>query len=50
MVLHAKRESRVFENWVLRRNLDLRARRWREVGEDYMRSFVTCTLHQILLG
>jgi hypothetical protein len=26
-------------------------RKWREVGEDYiMRSFITCTLYQILLG
>jgi hypothetical protein len=31
--------------------LDLRGRKWQEVGEDYiMRSFETCTLHQILLG
>jgi hypothetical protein len=26
-------------------------RKWRETGEDYiMRSFITCTLQQILLG
>jgi len=30
--------------------LDLKWRKWRAVGEDcIMRSFVTCTLHQILL-
>jgi hypothetical protein len=38
----------VFENRVLRRVLDLRGRKWREAGEDWiMRSFITCTL---LLG
>jgi hypothetical protein len=31
--------------------LDLRGRKWREAGEDcIMRSFVTCTLHHILLS
>jgi hypothetical protein len=31
--------------------LDLRGKKWREVGEDYiMRSFITCTLQQVLLG
>jgi hypothetical protein len=31
--------------------LDLRSRKWWETGEDcIMRSFKTCTLHQILLG
>jgi hypothetical protein len=42
---------RVSENRVLRRILDLRHRKWREAGEDYiMRSFITCTLLEILLG
>jgi hypothetical protein len=28
-----------------------RGRKWRETGEDYiMRSFIMCTLYQILLG
>jgi len=32
-------------------HLDFRGRTWRETGEDcIMRSFITCTLHQILLG
>jgi hypothetical protein len=31
--------------------LDLRGRRWQEAGEDYItKSFMTCTLLQILLG
>jgi hypothetical protein len=31
--------------------LDLRGRKWWEAGEDcIMRSFITCTLHHILLG
>jgi len=31
--------------------LDLRGRKWLETGEDcIMRSFVTCTFHQILFG
>jgi hypothetical protein len=31
--------------------LDLRGRKWWEAREDcIMRSFITCTLHQILLG
>jgi hypothetical protein len=37
----------VFENRVL----DLSGKQWREAGEDCkMRSFITCTLHQILSG
>jgi hypothetical protein len=36
---------------VSRKYLDLRGRKWREAGEDYiMRNFLTCTCHQILLG
>jgi len=31
--------------------LDLRERKWQEAGEDrIMRSFITCTLHQIVWG
>jgi hypothetical protein len=38
----------VFESKVLGEILDLRGRNWQEAGEDYiMRSFITCTLHQI---
>jgi hypothetical protein len=41
----------VFETRVLRRILDLHGRKQLEAGEDYiMRSFITCMLHQILLG
>jgi hypothetical protein len=40
----------VFENRVLRQHIVLRGRKWREAGEDcIMRSFITCTLQQILL-
>jgi hypothetical protein len=40
---------RVFENRVLRRIFGPK-RKWRKAGEDcMMRSFITCTLHQILL-
>jgi hypothetical protein len=36
---------------VLRRIFGLRGRKWQEAGEDcIMRRFITCTLHQILLG
>jgi hypothetical protein len=36
---------------VLRRYFNLRGRKWQEAGEDFiMRSFITYTLHQILLG
>jgi hypothetical protein len=42
---HIEGENRVWgEHW------DLRGRRWRETGEDcIVRSFITCTLHQILI-
>jgi hypothetical protein len=40
----------VFQNGVLKRNLGLRGRKWREAGEDcIMRSFITCML-QVLSG
>jgi hypothetical protein len=39
-----------FENRVLRRIFGPK-RKWQEAGEDcIMRSFVTCALHQMLLG
>jgi hypothetical protein len=39
------------DNWVLRRTFGPNRRKRRENGEDSkMRSFITCTLHQILLG
>jgi len=32
-------------------NMDLRRRKWQEVGEDcIMRSFITCTVHMNCLG
>jgi hypothetical protein len=41
---------RVFENRALRRIFRLRGRKWQEAREDcIMRSFITYTLHQILL-
>jgi hypothetical protein len=31
--------------------MDLKGKKWYEVGEDcIMRNFVTCRLHQLLLG
>jgi hypothetical protein len=51
---HTLREEhrlRVFENRVLREYLDLRGRKGQEAEEDcIMRSFITYTLHQALLG
>jgi hypothetical protein len=39
------------KNRVLGRIFDIRGRKWQGTGEDYiMKSFITCTLHQILLG
>jgi hypothetical protein len=41
----------VLENRVLRRIFGHRRGKWREAGEDcIMRSFIICTLHQLLLG
>jgi hypothetical protein len=49
--LREEHRLRVSVYWVLRRNLDLRGRKEQEAGEDcIMRSFMTCLLHQILLG
>jgi hypothetical protein len=49
--LGEKHGLRTFEKKVLRKNLDVRGRKRQEAGEDcIMKSFVTCNLHQILLG
>jgi hypothetical protein len=41
----------VFGNRILRRIFGLKRKKWWEAGEDFiMRSFITCTLHPILLG
>jgi hypothetical protein len=41
----------VFENRVLWRIAAPKRKKWREAGEDcIMSSFITCTLHKILLG
>jgi hypothetical protein len=46
-----KHGLRVSENRVLRRIFGPEMEKWQEDGEDcIMRSFVTCALHQILLG
>jgi hypothetical protein len=51
VTLREEHRLRVSENRVLRRIFGRRGRKWREAGEDFiMRSFITCTLHQILLG
>jgi hypothetical protein len=51
LTLREEQRLRVFENRLLRRILNLRGKKWREAGEDFiMRSFMTCTLHQILLA
>jgi hypothetical protein len=51
MTLREEHRLRVFENKVLRRTYGpKREKRW-EAGEDcIMRSFITCTLHHILMG
>jgi hypothetical protein len=42
--------SRLFKNRVVRRIFRTIGRKWREAGEDCtVRSFITCTLHEILL-
>jgi hypothetical protein len=44
LTLRVEHRLTVFENRVLRR-------KWQEAGEDcIVRSFITCTLHRILLG
>jgi hypothetical protein len=41
----------MFENRVLRRIFGPKKGNWREAGEDcIMRSFITCTLHNVSLG
>jgi hypothetical protein len=51
LTLRNKHTLRVLRTGRWGEYLDLRGRKWREAGEDYiMRNFITCTLHQILLG
>jgi hypothetical protein len=51
LILKKEHWLRVFENRVLRRIFRPKRKEVAEDGEDcIMRSFVTCTLHQILLG
>jgi hypothetical protein len=41
----------VFENRMLRKIVGPKRKKWWGAGEDYViRDFITCTLHQILLG
>jgi hypothetical protein len=50
LILREEHRFRVPENKVLRRIFGLKWRKLQEAGEDYiMRSFVTCTVHQMLL-
>jgi hypothetical protein len=50
LALREDHRLKVFENRVLRRTFDP-MKKCQEAGEDYiMRSFITCTLHQMLLG
>jgi hypothetical protein len=42
---------RMFDNRMLRRIFHLIGRKWQEAAKDcIVRSFITCTLHKILLG
>jgi hypothetical protein len=51
LTLREGHTSRVFENRVLRWIFGPKRGKWREAGEDYIvRRFITCTVHQILLG
>jgi hypothetical protein len=51
LTLREEYRLRVSEKRVLMRIIEPRGRKWWEAGEDcIMRSFITCTLHQILLG
>jgi hypothetical protein len=45
---HENTDCGVFENRVLRRIFGPK-RKWQEAGDCIMRSFITCTLHQVLL-
>jgi hypothetical protein len=48
LTLWEEQRLRVFKNRVLRK-MDLRGRKWQEVGEEcIMRIFINCMLHQIL--
>jgi hypothetical protein len=54
LISHAEGRTQiegVWEQGAEEKYLDLRGRKWREAGEDcIMKSFITFTLHQILLG
>jgi hypothetical protein len=51
LTLSVDHTLRVFENRVLRRIFGHRRKEVAEAGEDCItRSFITCTLHQMLLG
>jgi len=52
LTVREEHKVKLFENRALKEEyLDLRRRKWQEAGEDcMMRNFITCTLHQILLG
>jgi hypothetical protein len=48
---HTKRRTPiegVWEHDAEEKYLDLRERKWHKAGENYIMSFITCTLHQIL--
>jgi hypothetical protein len=50
VTLREEHKLKVCEDRVLRRISVTRGRKWQEAGEDcIMRSFITCTLQQILL-
>jgi hypothetical protein len=51
LTLREKHILKVSENRALRRIFGTKREEWQEGGEDcIMRSLVTCTLHQMLLG
>jgi hypothetical protein len=48
LTLREEQRLRVFENRLLRRIFGPKREKWQEAEEDYkMRSFITCTLHQM---
>jgi hypothetical protein len=51
LTLREEHRLGVSENRVLKKCFDTRGTKWQENGEDCtVRSFITCTAHQILLG
>jgi hypothetical protein len=51
LTLREEHRLRVCDNRVLRTIFEPKGRKWWETGEEcIMRSFITCTLHRILLG